>query len=105
MDPVNGQEKRPSPIRRTKVAGGSVLSLSPDGAWLAVQSGVTAEVWDMQTGELLFKLPEELGIVWSLSWNPDKSRKQLAVGTSDGGLFLWDIGKVRAELDQMRLGW
>ena len=105
MDPVNGQEKRPSPIRRTKVAGGSVLSLSPDGAWLAVQSGVAAEVWDMQTGELLFKLPEELGIVWSLSWNPDKSRKQLAVGTSDGGLFLWDIGKVRAELDQMRLGW
>ena len=71
---------------------------------------VGTEVWDMQTGELLFRLPEEHGIVWSLSWNPDKSRwnrgeKLLAVGTSDGGLFLWDIGKVRAELDRMRLGW
>ena len=105
MDPVNRRLERLNAISRRKETGDSVLSLSPDNAWLAVQSGLAAEVWNMQTGEFLFRLPEELGIVWSLSWNPDESRKQLAVGTSDGGLFLWDIGKVRAELDRSGLGW
>jgi WD40 repeat protein/tRNA A-37 threonylcarbamoyl transferase component Bud32 len=94
---------------RPKEVGGSVLALSPDGAWLAVQSGLAAEVWDAKAKKLLFRLPEESGIVWCLAWNPveswDRGQRLLAVGTSDGGLFLWDINKLRAELDRIGLGW
>jgi WD40 repeat protein len=81
----------------------SVVALSSDGSWFAASRGRTVTVWDTQNRELLFTLPEERSMPWSLAWNP--SRDLLAVGTSDGGLVLWSIPEVRRRLAELNLDW
>jgi WD40 repeat protein len=78
-------------------------ALSPDGAWLAVGGSKAVTVWDLNKRELVLTLPEERGTVWSLAWSPDKNL--LAVGSSDGGLVLWDLPRIKAELSGIGLGW
>jgi WD40 repeat protein len=78
-------------------------ALSPDGALLAVGGDKAVTVWDMNKRELLFALPEEPGTIWSLAWSPDKSL--LAVGTSTGGLVVWNLPRIKTELSRIGLGW
>jgi WD40 repeat protein/serine/threonine protein kinase len=78
-------------------------ALSPDGAWLAVGGSKAVTVWDMNKRELVLALPEERGTVWSLAWGPD--RDLLAVGSSDGGLVVWNLPRIKAELSRIGLGW
>jgi WD40 repeat protein len=93
---------------RGQLAGANalgVIALSPDGAWLATQSAgsLAVAVWDTARGEHLLTLPAERGTVWPLSWSPDGAR--LAVGRSDGGLVVWDLVRVRAQLRELGLDW
>jgi WD40 repeat protein len=81
----------------------SVVALSADGRWFAAQEGRAVAVWDTQTGQPVFSFPEERSMPWSLAWNP--TRDLLAVGTSDGGLVLWDIKEVRRQLAELGLDW
>ena len=60
-------------------------------------------VWDLNKRELLFALPEERGTVWSMAWSPDKSL--LAVGSSHGGLAIWNVPRIKSELSRIGLGW
>ena len=60
-------------------------------------------VWDINKHELLFALPEEPRTIWSLAWSPN--RELLAVGSSDGGLVIWNLPKINAELSRIGLGW
>ncbi len=85
------------------LALGSVIALSPDGRWFASQSGRSATVWDLQARRLLLALPEERGITWSLAWSPRGDR--LAVGSSDGGVVLWNLPQVHRQLAEIGLGW
>jgi WD40 repeat protein len=86
------------------LAGGQgIMALSHDGAWLAAQSGKTITLWDMSKQKLFLALPELSSEVWCLAWSPDRQR--LAIGLSDGGLVLWDIGRVRSLLDEIGLSW
>ena len=78
-------------------------ALSPDGAWLAVGGAKAVTVWDLNTHELLFALPEERGTIWSMAWSPDKSL--LAVGSSHGGLAIWNVPRIKSELSRIGLGW
>ncbi|HEX8199691.1 MAG TPA: AAA-like domain-containing protein, partial [Isosphaeraceae bacterium] len=71
VDVVTGETTLSLGPQPKKEVGGSVLALNRAGAWLAVQSGLTAEVWDMNAAKLLFRLPEGRGIVWCLTWSPD----------------------------------
>ena len=41
--------------------------------------------------------------VWSIDWSPD--RRQLAVGSSSGSVVLWDITRIREQLDEIGLAW
>ena len=41
-------------------------------------------------------MPPESSEVWDLAWSPDGSR--LAIGLSDGGVVVWNVRQVRAEL-------
>jgi WD40 repeat protein/serine/threonine protein kinase len=81
------------------------LALSADGRHLATHAGgnSSAVVWDAEQRRRLLALPAEPGIVWSLAWSPRGD--MLAVGTSDGGLVLWNLPRVRAQLAQMGLDW
>jgi WD40 repeat protein len=81
----------------------SIVALSSDGSWFAASWGRAVTVWDTQTRQPLFTLPEERSMPWSLAWNP--TRDLLAVGTSDGGLALWNIPEVRTQLARLGLDW
>jgi WD40 repeat protein len=57
----------------------------------------------MASQKLLVALPEDRSPVFSIDWSPN--RELLAVGTSDGGLVIWNLPKVNAKLAEIRLGW
>jgi WD40 repeat protein len=82
---------------------GPVIAASRDGRLLASQDGRSATIWDTEAGRLLIALPEERGVTWSLAWSPD--HRLLAVGSSDGGLAIWDLPMVRAQLADLGLDW
>jgi hypothetical protein len=42
-------------------------------------------------------------LIWSLGWSPDGER--LAVGLAEGGLVLWNVPKIQAELTRIGLAW
>src|SRR5262249_4655538 len=56
---------------------GGLLALSADGTWLA-QSGFAPRVWDLESQQLLFLLPDKSAYPWSLAWSPNK--EHLAAG-------------------------
>jgi WD40 repeat protein/serine/threonine protein kinase len=86
------------------LAGDTIhTALSRDSAWLAAGGSKAVSVWDLNNRELVVALPEERGTVWSLAWSPDK--EMLAVGSSDGGLVVWNFPGVQAELSRIGLGW
>ena len=60
-------------------------------------------VWSSKTGSRVFSLPQESGPIWSLALSPDGER--LAVGSADGGLAIWNLPKIQAQLAQIGLAW
>jgi hypothetical protein len=38
-----------------------------------------------------------------MAWSPDKSL--LAVGSSHGGLAIWNLPRIKSELSRIGLGW
>jgi len=90
--------------RKELIHGRSIhTALTPDGAWLAVGGDKAVTVWDMNKRELMFALPQERSTIWSLAWSPDKS--MLAVGSSHGGLDIWDLPRIKSELSRIGLAW
>jgi WD40 repeat protein len=80
------------------------IAASPDGRWLATEANSsTGTLWNSQTGSQLFSLPEESGPIWSLAWSPAGER--LAIGLADGGLEIWSVPKIQAELTRIGLAW
>ena len=77
---------------------------SPNGLWLATEADPsTVTLWSSQTGSQVFSLPPESGPIWSLGWSPDGER--LAVGLADGGLAIWNLSKIQAQLAQIGVAW
>jgi WD40 repeat protein len=80
------------------------LALSPDGRFLAVLPAPhRAAVWDLETRKLLFALPDERSSIGTVAWAPGAAR--LALGLEDGGLVIWDMGRIHSELDRISLAW
>jgi WD40 repeat protein len=102
-DATNGEVK--ATFGRKELIHGVTIhtALSPDGNWLAVGGDKAVTVWDLNTRELLFALPEERGTIWSMAWSPDKSL--LAVSSSHGDLSIWNVPKIKSELSRIGLGW
>ena len=48
-------------------------------------------------------MPEEQAVIYCFAWSPN--REHLAVGYSDGGLAIWDLVQMKAQLDEIGLGW
>jgi serine/threonine protein kinase/WD40 repeat protein len=82
---------------------GGRIALSSDGVWLASGHGRFVSIWDMASGQLLVQLPEEDSSIMSLAW--DTKRELLAVGSFDGQLAIWNLAKIKAQLDEIGLGW
>jgi WD40 repeat protein/tRNA A-37 threonylcarbamoyl transferase component Bud32 len=76
--------------------------LSGDGAWYAI-GGPEPSIWDLENKKLLLALPGEPSAAWCVAWSPNK--EQLAVGTADGGLVVWNLPGVRKNLAEIGLDW
>jgi WD40 repeat protein len=79
------------------------IALSSDGSRLAGCYGRKVSIWDTASRKFALTLPQEQGEIYSLAWSPNKER--LAVGTGDGGIAIWDLAKIKAQLDEIGLGW
>ena len=66
------------------------IAYSPDGAHLAVASGIGIWLYDARTGEELNLLSGHTSGVSSVSFSPDGS--MLASGSSDATVRLWSVG-------------
>jgi WD40 repeat protein len=83
---------------------GMQIAATRDGRWLATDpEPPTIALWNSQAGSRVFSLPQESGGVWSLAWSPEGQR--LAAGLANGGLAIWDLPKVQAQLAQIGLAW
>jgi WD40 repeat protein len=71
------------------------LSLSPDGATLALMSlsNLEVDLWDARTGRRLYTLPGQHGTIWWLAWSPDSRR--LAVSRANGDTDVWNLHEVQ----------
>jgi WD40 repeat protein len=79
------------------------LTLGPDGRRIALGIGSAVSIGDRESKSFPVALPVEQGTIWVLVWSPDGQR--LAVGTSRGESFVWDVAKVRAQLRTLGLDW
>jgi WD40 repeat protein len=84
--------------------GVQLMSASPDGSLLALSSasGRGVELWNPQTGKLVYALPESRGAVYWLSWSPDS--RHLAISRDDGGIAIWDVAATSQILVGLGLG-
>jgi WD40 repeat protein len=80
-----------------------LMALSSDGAWLASTHGRFFTLRDQASSNILLRFPEEQAVLYSFAWSPN--RELLAVGSSEGGLAIWNFGKIKARLDEIGLGW
>jgi WD40 repeat protein/serine/threonine protein kinase len=80
-----------------------LMALSPDGTWLASSYGRFFTVVDKERPKPLIKLPEEQAVIYCFAWSP--KRERLAVGSSDGAVAIWNLVKMKAQLDAIGLGW
>jgi WD40 repeat protein len=78
------------------------VTVSADGTWLA-QGGLAPRIWDLESKKLLLVLPEERAPPWSYAWSPNK--EHLAVGSAGGELVIWNLPKIKSQLDGIGLGW
>jgi WD40 repeat protein len=76
--------------------------LGCDGGLLAVDSP-SVTIWDMEHRAQLLSLPQEQSIPRCLAWSPDHT--QLAIGSSDGGVVVWNLPAVRKQLGSLGLDW
>ena len=84
--------------------GGGGVAASSDCRWLLTATGPYNEsLWSSQTGSRVFSLPQENGAVWARALSPDN--ECLAFGLADGGLAIWNVPKIQAQLAKIGLAW
>jgi WD40 repeat protein len=92
-DPYTGYEQY-------AVIGDSV-AYSPDGATLATTAGDNLHLWDAATGKRLTSFSAPAGTLKSAAWHGDG--QLVAAGSSDGKVYLWEVGKGRWPLRTINL--
>lgn len=86
---------------KSPVFSGSSIAVNRKGLLAGVTTPKSVSVLDLTERRLLYTFRQERGTVWALAWSPNG--RQLAVGLSDGGLSIWDIGLVERELSALGL--
>jgi tetratricopeptide (TPR) repeat protein len=76
------------------------LQVSPGDRWVL---GPGRTLWSSQTGSRVFALPEESGITWGDAPSPDNER--VATGRADGGMVIWNVPRMQAQLAKIGLEW
>lgn len=78
------------PVRTLEAHDDTVraIEIAPNTRRLISSSGDGIKVWNLETGELLYRLPSSTP-VWSIAIAPDESR--FVSGADDGSLAAWDL--------------
>ncbi len=76
------------------------LAVSPGDRCLM---GPHQTLWSSQKRSRIFSFPQESGPIWCTALSPDGER--VAVGLADGGLAIWSVPKIQAQLGQIGLAW
>jgi len=92
----------------TEFAGSDQLSALSGGALIADcpwfgEGAMAPRIWDLETKRLLLVLPQERALPSCFAWSPNK--EFLAVGLPGGELGIWSLPKIKAQLDELGLGW
>ncbi|HTU18719.1 MAG TPA: protein kinase, partial [Gemmataceae bacterium] len=85
--------------------GAGSVAASSDGRRLVAgtEEPYTEALWSSQTGSRVFSFPPERGEIWGRAFSGDGER--LAIGLADGGLAIWNVPKIQAQLAQLGLAW
>jgi serine/threonine protein kinase/WD40 repeat protein/tetratricopeptide (TPR) repeat protein len=75
------------------------LQVSPGDRWVMGPGG---SLWSSQTGSRVFAFPQE-SLGWTQALSPDG--KHLATGRTDGGLVIWNVPRIQAQLAKIGLAW
>ncbi|MCI0634096.1 MAG: protein kinase [Actinobacteria bacterium] len=67
------------------------VAWSPDGDLVAAGVDNILTVWDAESGEELYSIPGRTGLITSLDWWEDPSRRVLVTGADDGTAKVWRI--------------
>jgi WD40 repeat protein/Flp pilus assembly protein TadD len=66
-------------------------------------TGPDRSLWSSQTGSRMFAVPQESAIIWGGGLSPDG--EHLATGLVDGGLVIWNVPRIQAQLATIGLAW
>jgi WD40 repeat protein len=109
FDAQNGllYAQTPSEIRSAPsgIATTNDVDFSPDGSKIATYTKENfIAIWDVETGELLKRLPGQDGYISELDWSPDG--KLLASASNNGTVALWnaETGKQVRQLGDFSMG-
>jgi WD40 repeat protein len=79
-----------------------LVACSPDGKWLLTKTDRrNVVIWNTESWEQSIVLPAERAGVDTVAWHPHSN--QIAIGTSDGLISLWNLSMIRDELKTLRL--
>ena len=88
-------------MRYNSRPGSRFLSVSDNDRWAATTVASQVSIFDLEADKELLFLPPESSPPWCVAWSPDGRR--VAVGLSDGGLSIWNLGEVRACLSEFNI--
>jgi tetratricopeptide (TPR) repeat protein len=84
--------------------GSGGVAASSDYRWLLAATGTAGEcLTSFQANSRAFALPQEESAIWSFAWSRDN--QFVALGLADGGLTIWNVPKIQAQLSQLGLEW
>src|SRR5262249_16173238 len=95
-------------LQGTKFTGGDPecasrgSTLLADCPWLG-EGALTPRVCDLQSQRILFHLPQGAAAPSCFAWSTNQ--ELLAVGLPDGELAIWNLPRIKAQLDDLGLGW
>jgi len=65
------------------------VAISPDGKYIASNSGKTIKIWDVSSGKCTKILSGHKNSIWSICYSPDG--KYIASGSDDKTIRIWDV--------------
>jgi WD40 repeat protein/tRNA A-37 threonylcarbamoyl transferase component Bud32 len=73
------------------LCGGTRVTFSPDGKWLATASGRTVRLWDVQSGRPGPLLSGFGGWISAIAWSPDSARLATSGWYNDHWVRVWRV--------------